>query len=44
MSDVELILGDCLEVMPRMEAGGVDAIITIAQRRVQAAQLPLMEV
>jgi DNA modification methylase len=28
MSDVRLILGDCLEVMRTMEAGSVDAVIT----------------
>ena len=27
-SDVRLILGDCLEVMPTLEAGSVDAVIT----------------
>ena len=28
MSDVKLILGDCLEVLPALEAGSVDAVIT----------------
>src|SRR5262245_20536110 len=28
MADVRLILGDCLEMMPRLEAGSVDAVVT----------------
>ena len=28
MSDVRLILGDCLEVLPTLEAGSIDAVVT----------------
>ena len=28
MSDVQLILGDCLEVLPTLEAGSIDAVVT----------------
>ena len=28
MSDVQLHLGDCLEILPTLEAGSVDAVIT----------------
>ena len=28
MSEVKLYLGDCLEILPTLEAGSVDAVIT----------------
>jgi hypothetical protein len=29
MSDVQLFLGDCLDILPTLEAGSVDAVMAL---------------